>query len=110
MKGCKRYWEPVLPSPTPQLSKLQADTRPPEVPAVELRNPHPIVKAALAAKSDVPNEYGKMQFRWGGYVDIRVSRPLMRRALKILDTLFKQLEKEGLQVQITARESNHYQG
>ena len=73
----------VLTSPTSQPSR-QADTRPPEVPAVELRNPHPIVKAALAAKNDVHEDYGKMQFRWGGYTDIRVSRPSVRRALKIL--------------------------
>jgi hypothetical protein len=51
-----------------------------------------------------------MQFRRGGYVDVRVSRPLVRRALKILDTLFKRLEKEGIQVQIAPRESSYHQG
>jgi hypothetical protein len=49
----------VLVRPTPQQSRLRTEARPSEVPTVELRNPHPIVKAALAAKNEVPEEYGK---------------------------------------------------
>jgi hypothetical protein len=62
----------VLTRPTPQQSRLRSDTKPSALPAVELRNPHPIVKAARAAKNDVPDEYGKMQFQRRGCVDIRV--------------------------------------
>jgi hypothetical protein len=100
----------VLNRPTPQPSRLRGHAQPPEVPTGEFRNSHPIVRAALAAKNDVPEDHGKLQFRRGGYADVRVSRPLVRRALKTLDILFKQLEKEGVQVQIAQRERSFYQG
>jgi hypothetical protein len=38
----------------------------PEIPSVELRNPHPLIKAALSAKHTGPPEYGRLQFRWDG--------------------------------------------
>ena len=45
----------------------------PEAPPVQLRDPHPLIKAALSANTDVPDEYGKLQFRFKGQADIRVT-------------------------------------
>ncbi len=81
----------------------------PAIAPIELRNPHPLIRAALAEKSQPPQEYGRLQFRWQGHVDIRVSQRNVRRALKILDTLFKGLEKCGITVEIAMRENSAYE-
>jgi hypothetical protein len=81
----------------------------PIVAPVELRNPHPLIRAALAHKSGVPHEYGRLQFRWQGHVDIRVTQLFVRRALKILDTLFKRLEKTGVTIEVAMRERSAYE-
>ena len=88
---------------------IQVAVPTPAVGSVELRNPHPLIRAALADKSQVPQEYGRLQFRWRGHVDIRVTQPLVRRALKILDTVFKSLEKLGTTVHIATRERSGYE-
>jgi hypothetical protein len=61
-----------------------------------IRNPHLLVKAALAAIRDVPEDYGKLQFRRTGSLDVRVSKSLVRRSLAIMDRVIKRAEERGL--------------
>lgn len=80
----------------------------PGPPSIEIRNPHPLVKAALTGMREVPEEYGKLQFRLKGHVDIRVTKMLVRRALTVMDTLFKRLHEAELEVQLQARDSSYH--
>jgi hypothetical protein len=88
---------------------LKTTPDPVETPAVSLANPHPLVRAALSGTKDVGEDYGKLQFRRGGLLDIRVSSSSVRRALKIMDSLIKKLERGGLKVRIESRERGYYQ-
>jgi septin family protein len=92
-----------------QRPSLRATPGPHETPAVSLANPHALVKAALSGSKEVREDYGKLQFRRWGFVDIRVSKSSMRRALKIVDILIKRLEHDGLKVQIATRERGYYE-
>ena len=67
------------------------------------------MKAALSGSKEVREDYGKLQFRRAGFVDIRVTKSSVRRALKIVDILIKRLEHDGLKVQIANRERGHYE-
>jgi len=68
------------------------------------------VRAALTAIRDVPEDYGKLQFRRKGHLDVRVSRLLVQRALGIVDILIKRAELAGLKVILARREQGYYQG
>lgn len=81
----------------------------PEQQAVRLNHPHPLVKAALSSGENLRIDYGKLQYRWAGFIDIRVSRQSVRRALKIFDLLIKRLESEDLQIGIVTRERGYYE-
>jgi hypothetical protein len=78
--------------------------------STQIRNPHPLVKAALGAVGDIPEDYGKLQFRRRGYLDVRVSKALVRRILAIMDALIKQADACGLKVQLAARDRSYYSG
>lgn len=78
--------------------------------AVHIRSPHPLVKAALAAMRDVPEGYGKLQFRRQGYLDVRVSKSLARRALAIMDLVIKRAGQSGLRIDLATRERGYYSG
>jgi hypothetical protein len=73
-----------------------------------LRNPHPLVKAAIAATTDVQEDYGRLQFRHRGCIDIRVSKSLVHRALKLMDTFLKKLDAAGLHVAFAKEEEGYY--
>lgn len=77
-------------------------------PAVEIRSPHPLVKAALAALREAGEDYGRLQFRWKGFIDVRVSRASVRRAMKVMDTLIKRIEQAGLNVNVASRDPGYY--
>jgi hypothetical protein len=88
-------------SPHRATATLRPDPKPIEpVAPVEIRNPVPLVKAALAGMREVQEQYGRLQFRWRGYVDVRVSKASARRALKFMDVLIKRVEALGLTVQV----------
>jgi hypothetical protein len=74
------------------------------LPPIEIRNPHPLVKAALAGMRDVGEDYGRLQFRWRGFIDVRVSKASARRALKMMDTLIKRIEASGLNIKIAPKD------
>ena len=76
------------------------------LPPIEIRNPHPLVKAALAGMRDVGEDYGRLQFRWRGFVDVRVSKGSVRRAMKIMDTLIKRVEAAGLNIKLVPKYSD----
>lgn len=77
------------------------------LPPIEIRNPHPLVKAALAGMRDVGEDYGRLQFRWRGFIDVRVSKGSARRAMKIMDILIKRIEAGGLDVKITPKDPRY---
>jgi hypothetical protein len=77
-------------------------------PPIEIRNPHPLVKAALSGMREVSEDYGSMQFRWRGHLDARVNKAFARRALKIFDTLIKRVEALGLRVEIGVTDRGPY--
>jgi hypothetical protein len=54
---------------------------------------------------DVGEDYGRLQFRWRGFVDVRVSKASARRALKMMDTLIKRIEATGLNIKIAPKDS-----
>jgi hypothetical protein len=70
------------------LKAIEAATSPP----IEIRNPHPLVKTALAGMRDVDEDYGRLQFRWRGFIDVRVTKGSARRAMKVMDILIKRVE------------------
>jgi hypothetical protein len=74
------------------------------------RNPHPLVKAALAVSRDIPEDYWKLQFRRTGCLDVRVSKSLVRRALAIMDSLINRAEERGLKIRLAARDRGYYEG
>jgi len=78
---------------------IEAVTSPP----IEIRNPHPLVKAALAGMRDVGEDYGGLQFRWRGFVDVRVNKASARRAMKMMDTLIKRVEAAGLNIKLAPK-------
>jgi hypothetical protein len=96
-------------APSDHTPVLRGAPDPIETPAVSLANPHPLVKAALAGTKDVGEDYGKLQFRRWGLLDVRVSKSSVRRSLKIMDTLIKRLERNGLKVHIASRERGYYE-
>jgi hypothetical protein len=101
----------VLTRPSPQPSSLRIETPPPEVPAIELRILTQSSRLRSPPRTMSPRRVRQSAgLRRRGWVDVRVSQSLVRRALKLLDRLFKHLENEGVQVQIAARESSYYQG
>jgi hypothetical protein len=81
----------------------------PQTPA-DIRNPHSLVKTALVAVRDVPEDYGKLQFRRIGCLDVRVSKLLVKRALAIMDRLIKRAGEAGLNIQLAARNRGYYEG
>ena len=77
------------------------------LPPTEIRNPHPLVKAAPSGMRDVGEDYGRLQFRWRGFVDVRVSKISARRAMKVMDTLIKRVEAGGLDVKIAPKDPRY---
>jgi hypothetical protein len=71
---------------------------------IEIRNPHPLVKAALAGLREVGEDYGRLQFRWRGFIDVRVSKGSARRAMKLMDILIKRVEASGLNIKIAPKD------
>lgn len=76
---------------------------------VRLTNPHPLIKEALCSAENVPSDYGRLQYRRAGLIDIRVSKHSVRRALRVFDLLIKPLEQEGLRIGIVSSESGYYE-
>ena len=64
-----------------------------------LPNPHPLIKQTLKVLKEPIMDKGCIICRWDG-VNIRVSPGSLHRALKIMDTVIKGLEKKGAEVTI----------
>jgi len=76
-----------------------------EVPIVvpdRLSNPHPLIKQSSdILNSRQPNEFGLVSPPGKGCLDITVSKSSVRRALRIMDTVIKTLEKQGYGVYLS---------
>lgn len=60
-----------------------------------LRSPHEFVRRTLQARGDIKIGTGYVGFDRQAHLDIHVSRPLLNRALRIMDALLKALDERG---------------
>jgi hypothetical protein len=61
-----------------------------------LSNPHPLIKqSSELLKACEPSDFGLLEPPKKGCLDIVVSKNTLRRALRIMDTIIKSLEKRG---------------
>ena len=66
-----------------------------------LSSHHPLIRITLDALSKAkPDKYGVLQNWRKKYLDVRVSAGLLKRALRIMNSLIKFFEKRGLEVSI----------
>lgn len=76
-----------------------------EVPIIvpdRLSNPHPLIKQSSdTLNSRQPNEVGLVSPPGKGCLDITVSKASLRRALRIMDTIIKILQKQGYGVYLS---------
>jgi hypothetical protein len=64
-----------------------------------LHHSHPLVKATkLALVEQDPDEFGVLRTKGGGLLDFRVSPRALKRALRIIDSLIKNLISLGIEV------------
>lgn len=77
-------------------------TRPPDMPAT-LSDPHPLVATTLKRYEKAKEtQEGLLVCSAKRILDIEVSRESLDRALRIMDTLLKSWEAEGLEIQLLA--------
>ena len=75
-----------------------------EVPE-DLRNPHPLVKlTAKSLRAAKPDYRGMVRPAPPDDLDVYVSKGQMRRAMRILDALFKALEEQGATIRVANKQ------
>lgn len=64
-----------------------------------LRNPHPLVKKTYDHLKDHPvNQFNRVSAFHGGYLDVSVAPDSLKRAMRILDALIKELVRQGFSI------------
>lgn len=70
-----------------------------------LHSPHPLIKTTEALlKSRGVDKYGRIMNHRLSCLNVRVSKALLPRALRIMDTIIKELEKREMKIFIKGRE------
>jgi hypothetical protein len=83
----------------PMVSSFQNSDEEPIIVPDRLSSPHPLIKqSSEILNGRPPNEVGLVNPAEKGCLDINVSRSSLRRALRIMDTIIKALEKQGYNV------------
>lgn len=94
-------------SGTPATKKQSRVAKRPPVLSDALDNPHPLVATALTQLEPAKEDHsGIVVPRAKRVLDIRVSRPEIDRSLRLLDTLIKSWEAEGLTVRFIKEGDN----
>lgn len=98
---------PAVPKRPPELEARMAKEAEPSSKIVvpdHLARPHPLVVALRdRMRETTPYEDGFLYLEDGRDVDVHVSKAQSRRALRLLDTLFKALEARGAPVTVAGR-------
>lgn len=109
------FWPRARPEPpaAPIAEQIAFEARPDnriEVPGT-LRKPHPLVRSALEALERSTDSHrtdgylGNWQVR---HLDVEVSKPMLQRALRIMDAVVKAFEARGWEVALGRDDRNSY--
>lgn len=80
----------------------------------QLRNPHPIVNKTYEYLKDLSkdqygkDEYGRLKIYDTGYLNVSVSKSALKRAMRILDAIFKESIRQGFQVGTGTKYDRNY--
>jgi hypothetical protein len=107
----KRTSEPVESKNTEESDPLVLFEKLPENKIIvpeRLHSPHPLIKTTEALlKSRGVDKYGRINNHRLSCLNVRVSKALLPRALRIMDTIIKELEKREMKIYIKGRECSN---
>jgi hypothetical protein len=92
---------PPVPAPVAEQVAFEADPKNAIAVADALRSPHPLVRATMQALNGKGQKDSEFVSNWQSrYLDIQVTKTLLRRAFRIADALVKAFERRGWPVAI----------